>query len=98
MYATTKNTTTGSQLLYYNGSSWSVLTTAQSSAGGLTGVWYVKNRLWITGNDGTAEYVWEVNPFDTWDVTWLAAGDAIVEIEPTHSVTGIVDGGAAIHV
>ena len=96
LYATTKNTTTGSQLLYYDGSSWSVLTTAQSSAGGLTGVWYVKNRLWITGNDGTAEYVWEVNPFDTWDVTWLAAGDAIVEIEPTHSVTGIVDGGAAV--
>jgi len=96
LYATTKNTTTGSQLLYYNGSSWSVLTTAQSSAGGLTGVWYVKNRLWITGNDGTAEYVWEVNPFDTWDVTWLATGDAIVEIEPTHSVTGIVDGGAAV--
>tara|TARA_Y100000004_G_scaffold175939_1_gene215990 strand:- start:177 stop:2135 length:1959 start_codon:yes stop_codon:yes gene_type:complete len=96
LYATTQDGTSGSQLLYYDGSSWSVLTTAQSSAGGLTGVWYVKNRLWITGNDGTAEYVWEVNPFDTWDVTWLATADAIVEIEPTHSVTGIVDGGAAV--
>ena len=96
LYATTQDGTSGSQLLYYDGSSWSVLTTAQSSAGGLTGVWYVKNRLWITGNDGTAEYVWEVNPFDTWDVTWLATADVIVEIEPTHSVTGIVDGGAAV--
>ena len=96
LYATTKNGTSGSQLLYYDGSSWSVLNTSQDSSGGLTGVWYVKNRLWITGNDGTAEYVWEINPFDTWSSSNLASADAIVEVEPTHAVTGIVDGGAVV--
>ena len=95
-YATTANGTSGSQLIKYDGSSYTVLTTAQSSSGGLTGVWYVKNRLWITGNDGTAAYIWEKSPFDAWDVTWLADGDSIVEVEPTHSFTNIVDGGAAV--
>ena len=96
LYLTTANGTSGSQLIKFDGSSWSTLTTAQSSSGGLTGVWYVKNRLWISGNDGTAEYLWERSPFDAWDVTWLADGDSIVEIEPTHSITGVVDGGAAV--
>ncbi len=96
LYATTKNGTSGSQLIHYNGSSWSVLTTAQSSSGGLTGVWYVKNRLWITGNDGSAEYIWEVNPFDAWDNTALADADSIVEVEPTHEITNVIDGGAVV--
>ena len=95
-YATTANTTSGSQLIKYDGSSYTVLTTAQSSSGGLTGVWYVKNRLWITGNDGTAEYIWEKSPFDAWVVGNLADADSIVEVEPTHSFTNIVDGGAAV--
>jgi hypothetical protein len=88
LYATTANGTSGSQLIYYNGSSWSVLTTAQSGSGGLTGVYYVKNRLFITGNDGTAEYIW--------DNAWLADGDSIVEVEPTHSFTNVIDGGAVV--
>ena len=96
LYATTANGTSGSQLLYYNGSSWATLTTAQSGSGGLTGVYYVKNRLWITGNDGTAEYIWEKSPFDTWDNTWLADADSIVEVEPTHSFTHVIDGGAVV--
>jgi hypothetical protein len=96
LYATTANGTSGSQLIYYNGSSWSVLTTAQSGSGGLTGVYYVKNRLFITGNDGTAEYIWEKSPFDTWDNAWLADGDSIVEVEPTHSFTNVIDGGAVV--
>tara|TARA_R100001443_G_scaffold51299_1_gene63275 strand:- start:1526 stop:3490 length:1965 start_codon:yes stop_codon:yes gene_type:complete len=95
-YATTANGTSNSQLIKYDGNSYSTLTTAQSSSGGLTGVWYVKNRLWITGNDGTAEYIWEKSPFDAWNTGWLADGDSIVEVEPTHSFTGIVDGGAAV--
>jgi hypothetical protein len=96
LYATTANGTSGSQLIYYNGSSWSVLTTAQSGSGGLTGVYYVKNRLFITGNDGTAEYIWEKSPFDAWDNAWLADGDSIVEVEPTHSFTNVIDGGAVV--
>ena len=96
LYLTTANGTSGSQLIKFDGSSWSTLTTAQSSSGGLTGVWYVKNRLWISGNDGTAEYIWEKSPFDAWNTGWLADADSIVEIEPSHSITGVVDGGAAV--
>ena len=97
LYATTANGTSGSQLLYYNGSSWSALTTAQTSSGGLTGVWYVKNRLWITGNDGTAEYIWEVNPFSkTWSSSDLQDADSIIEVEPTHEITHVIDGGAVV--
>ena len=97
LYATTANGTAGSQLLYYNGSSWAAQTTAQTSSGGLTGVYYVKNKLWVTGNDGTAEYIWEVSPFNkTWSGSDLADADSIVEIEPTHSITGVIDGGAAV--
>jgi len=54
LYATTADGTVGSQLLKYDGSGWTLLNTSQDSSAGLTGVWYVKNRLWITGNDGTA--------------------------------------------
>ncbi len=96
LYLTTANGTSASQLIKFDGSSWSTLTTAQSSSGGLTGVWYVKNRLWISGNDGTAEYLWEKSPFDAWSGSNLADADSIVEIEPTHSITGVVDGGAAV--
>ena len=94
LYLTTKDSTSGSQLINYDGSSWSVLTTAQSSSGGLTGVWYVKNRLWVSGNDGTAEHVWEVNPFDSWSASNFANADAVIEVEPTHEITNIIDGGA----
>ena len=97
LYATTANGTSGSQLIYYNGSSWAAQTTAQTSSGGLTGVWYVKNRLWITGNDGTAEYIWEVNPFSkTWSSSDLQDNDSIIEVEPTHEITNVIDGGAVV--
>ena len=76
---------------------WSVETTAQSSSGGLTGIWFVKNRLWISGNDGTAEYIWEVSPFNkTWSSSDLQDADSIIEVEPTHEISGVIDGGAAV--
>jgi len=98
LFLTTKNGVAGSQLIEFDGTStWSVRTTAQSSSGGLTGVWFVKNRLWITGNDGTAEYIWEASPFNkTWSGSDLQDADSIVEVEPTHEFTGIIDGGAAV--
>ena len=98
LFLTTANGTTGSQLIEFDGTStWTVQTTAQSSAGGLTGVWFVKNRLWITGNDGTAEYIWEASPFNkSWSGSDLQDADSIVEVEPTHEFTGIIDGGAAV--
>ena len=48
------------------------------------------------GNDGTAEYIWEKSPFDAWNVGNLADADSIVEVEPTHSFTNIIDGGAVV--
>ena len=98
LFLTTANGIAGSQLIEFNGTStWTVQTTAQSSAGGLTGVWFVKNRLWITGNDGTAEYIWEASPFNkSWSGSDLQDADSIVEVEPTHEFTGIIDGGAAV--
>ena len=98
LFLTTANGTTASQLIEFDGTStWTVHTTGQSTSGGLTGIWYVKNRLWITGNDGTAEYVWEVTPFNkTWGNSDLANADTIVEVEPTHEITSIIDGGAAV--
>ena len=97
LFFTTANGTTASQLIEYDGSSWNVRTTSQSSSGGLTGIWFVKNRLWITGNDGTAEYIWEVSPFNkTWSSSDLQDADSIVEVEPTHQFTSIIDGGAAV--
>tara|TARA_B100001939_G_scaffold55223_1_gene44391 strand:+ start:3390 stop:5363 length:1974 start_codon:yes stop_codon:yes gene_type:complete len=97
LYATTANGTSGSQLIKFDGSSWSVQTTAQTSSGGLTGVWFVKNRLWISGNDGTAEYIWEVSPFNkTWSSSDLQDADSIIEVEPTHEISGVIDGGAAV--
>ena len=97
LYATTANGTSGSQLIKFDGSSWSVETTAQSSSGGLTGIWFVKNRLWISGNDGTAEYIWEVSPFNkSWSSSDLQDADSIIEVEPTHEISGVIDGGAAV--
>ncbi|BAQ84939.1 GGDEF domain protein [uncultured Mediterranean phage uvMED] len=98
LFLTTANGIASSQLIEFDGTStWSVRTTAQSSSGGLTGVWFVKNRLWITGNDGTAEYIWEASPFNkSWSSSDLQDADSIVEVEPTHEFTGIIDGGAAV--
>jgi hypothetical protein len=96
LYLTTKDGTSSSQLIYYNGSTWTELNNAQTTNGGLTGIWFVKNTLWITGNDGTAEYIWDINPFDSWSASNLAVADAIIEVEPTHRITDIVDAGAAV--
>ena len=96
LYLTTKDGTSSSQLIYYNGSTWTELNNSQTSNGGLTGIWFVKNTLWITGNDGTAEHVWDINPFDSWSASNLSNADAIIEVEPTHRITDIVDAGAAV--
>ena len=96
LYLTTKDGTSSSQLIYYNGSTWTELNNSQTTNGGLTGIWFVKNTLWITGNDGTAEHVWDINPFDSWSASNLSNADAIIEVEPTHTITDIVDAGAAV--
>ena len=96
VYFTTADGTSNSELIHYepDGHGWDTHNTAFNTTGGLTGVWFVKNTLFVTGNDGTAEYVWEGDAFaDSW-ASAFAVVDAIIEVEPTHQITGIVDGGA----
>ena len=97
LFLTTADGISGSQLIHYDGSSWTVETTDQSSSGGLTGIWFAKNTLFISGNDGTAEHIWDVSPFNkVWNNGDLQNNDAIVEVEPTHEITSVIDGGAAV--
>ena len=97
-FTTSDSTSSNSELIHYEpgGHGWSTHNTAFNTLGGLTGVWFVKNTLFVTGNDGTAEYVWEGDAFaDSW-ASAFATADAIIEVEPTHQITGIVDGGAVV--
>jgi hypothetical protein len=97
LYLTTANGTSNSELIKFDGTSWSEETTAQTSSGGLNGVWFVKNRLFITGTDATATRIWSVSPFGkTWSGSDLADGDTIVSIESEHSVSTVIDGGAVV--
>ena len=97
LYLTTADGTSSSQLIKFSEGSFTVESTAQSSSGGLTGIWFAKNTLFISGNDGTAEHIWDINPFNkTWSSSDLQNADAIVEVEPTHEITSVIDGGAVV--
>jgi len=98
IYITTADGTSNSEWIHYepSGHGWAKHNTSFNTAGGLTGVWFVKNTLFISGNDGTAEYVWEGNPFDDSWASAFAPIDSIIEVEPTHQISGIVDGGAVV--
>ena len=96
VYITAATGTATHQFAHYEpgGHGWAIHNTGFT--GGLTGVWFVKNTLFVTGNDGTAEYVWEGDPFaDSW-ASSFATPDAIIEVEPTHEISGITDGGAVV--
>jgi hypothetical protein len=96
IYITAATGTATHQFAHYEpgGHGWAIHNTGFT--GGLTGVWFVKNTLFVTGNDGTAEYVWEGDPFaDSW-ASDFATPDAIIEVEPTHEISGITDGGAVV--
>ncbi len=97
VYFTTANGTTASELIQFNGTTWSENTTDQSSNAGLTGVWFAKGQLFISGDDGTVEYLWAVSPFNkTWSASDLAEADAIVTFEDSHHVSQVVDAGAVV--
>jgi len=98
IYITTADGISNSEWIHYepSGHGWAKHNTSFNTAGGLTGVWFVKNTLFISGNDGTAEYVWEGNPFDDSWASSFAPIDSIIEVEPTHQISGIVDGGAVV--
>ena len=98
IFATTANGTTHSELIKFDGTStWSEETTAQSSSGGLNGVWFAKGQLLFSGDDGAVERVWAVSPFNkTWSGSDLADGDAIITFEDSHHVSQVVDAGAVV--
>ena len=97
VYFTTANGTAASELIQFNGSTWSENATDQSSNAGLTGCWFAKGQLFISGDDGIVEYLWAVSPFNkTWTSSDLAEADAILTFEDSHHVSQIVDAGAVV--
>ena len=98
IFATTADGTTNSELIKFDGvSTWSEESTAQSSAGGLNGIWFAKGQLVFSGDDGAVERVWAVSPFNkTWSGSDLADGDAIITFEDSHHVSQVVDAGAVV--
>ena len=98
IYVTTGTAgTTNKQFVHYEpgGHGWQVHNTG-FSGGIFTGVWFVKDRLVVTANDGDAEYLWEGDPFaDSW-ASEFAVVDALLTIEPTHEITSVIDAGAVI--
>ena len=97
VYFTTANGTTASELIQYDGTTWTENTTDQSSNAGLTGCWFAKGQLFISGDDGTVEYLWAVSPFNkVWTASDLAEADAILTFEDSHHVSQVVDAGAVV--
>jgi hypothetical protein len=98
LYLTTGTAgTTNTQFVHYEpgGHGWQVHNTG-FTGGIFTGVWFVKDRLVVTANDGDAEYLWEGDPFaDSW-ASDFATVDALVTLEPTHEFTSVVDAGAVV--
>ena len=98
IYVTTGTAgTTNTQFAHYEpgGHGWAVHNTG-FTGGIFTGVWFVKDRLVVTANDGDAEYLWEGDPFaDSW-ASDFATVAAIITVEPTHEFTSVVDAGAVV--
>lgn len=97
IYLTTADGTSNSELIEYDGTTWTEHTTNQSSNGGLTGVWFAKGQLFISGDNGTVELLWAVSPFNkSWSASDLQDADAIVTFEDSHHISQIVDAGAVV--
>ena len=96
LYFTTATGTSAGELILFNGSSWSELSHDQTS-NALTGVWFAKGQLFISGDDGSVAYLWAVNPIGkTWTSSDLAEADAIVTFEDSHTISQVVDAGAVV--
>lgn len=97
IYLTTADGTSNSELIEYDGTTWTEHTTNQSVGGGLTGVWFAKGQLFISGDNGTVELVWAVSPFNkSWSSSDLQDADAIFTFEDSHHISQIVDAGAVV--
>jgi hypothetical protein len=98
LFLTTADGTSNSELIKFDGTStWTEESTAMSSAGGLTGIWFAKGQLFISGKTSTAEYLWAVSPFGkSWSSSDLQTSAAIIVSENTHDITGVVDAGAVV--
>ena len=96
VYFTTADGTSNSELIQYNGSTWSENNQHYASNGGLTGVWFQKGQLFISADDGTVEKLFAVSPFNkTWSSSDLSSGE-IVTFEDSHHVSQVVDAGAVV--
>ena len=96
VYFTTATGTSAGELILYNGSTWSELSHDQTS-NALTGVWFAKGQLFISGDDGSVGYLWAVNPIGkSWSSSDLAEADAVVTFEDSHTISQVVDAGAVV--
>jgi hypothetical protein len=96
LYITTATGHSDNDFIHYQpgGHGWAIHNTAFT--GGLTGVWFVKNTLFVAGNDGTAEYIWDGDPFDDSWASDFNTSNSIIEVEPTHQITSVIDAGAVV--
>ena len=96
VYFTTADGTSNSELIQYNGSTWSENSQHYASNGGLTGVWFAKGQLFISADDGSVEKLFAVSPFEkSWSSSDLSSGE-IVTFEDSHHVSQVVDAGAVV--
>ena len=96
VYFTTADGTSNSELIKYDGSTWTEEDTHYNTNGGLTGVWFSKGQLFISADDGTVEKVFAVSPFEkTWSSSDLSSG-SIITFEDSHHVSQVVDAGAVV--
>jgi hypothetical protein len=84
------------QLIHYDGSTWTDESLGTSITGYFTGIWFVKNRLIVTGKSTTAEYLWEADPYTGNFTNVFQTAQALVTVEPTHEITSVTDAGAVI--
>lgn len=97
VFAITANGTSGSELIEFDGTNWHERTTDQSSNAGLNFIGFFKGQLFITGDDGTVEYLWAVSPFNkTWSSSDLQEAAAVFTYENSHHISQMVDAGAVV--
>ena len=96
LFVTTANGTSSSQLIEWTGSSWVTRTTDQTS-NALTGVWFAKNQLFITGDDGDVAYLWGITPIgQSWGSSALTEGTALLTFDRSYSITQVADAGSVV--